>query len=60
MYENIPDILTREDCQAVLKVGKNTMLEIINSGKIEVFQINGKRGWRITKEALIEYIQHCL
>jgi len=40
MYENIPDILTREDCQAVLKVGKNTMLEIINSGKLEVFQIN--------------------
>ena len=59
MYEKIPDILTREDCQHILQVGKNTMLEIINSGKLDAFQIHGKRGWRVTKEALIEYIEHC-
>jgi len=58
MYEKIPDILTREDCQCILQVGKNNMLEIISSGKLDVFQIQGKRGWRITKDSLIEFIEN--
>ncbi len=55
MFRNTPDIMTFKECREVLKVGKNTMLDLLHSGQLEGFKIG--RRWRITKEALIEYLK---
>ncbi|MGF7145363.1 excisionase family DNA binding protein [Anaerotaenia torta] len=60
MLENTPDILTVKQChvkqcQALLSVGKNTMLSLIHNGEIEAFMVNHR--WRITKTALIHFIR---
>jgi excisionase family DNA binding protein len=55
MLENTPDILTLKQCQSLLSIGKNTMLNLIHDGDIEAFMINHR--WRITKASLIRYIQ---
>lgn len=55
MFENIPDIMTFNECRALLKVGKNTMLDLIHNGYIEAFKIGNR--WKIPKEAVIEYLK---
>lgn len=53
---NIPPVMTFSECKSVLKVGKNTLLNLLHSGQLDGFMI-GKR-WRITRDALIEYIKN--
>jgi excisionase family DNA binding protein len=55
MLENTPDILTLKQCQSLLSVGKNTMLNLIHDGEIEAFMVNHR--WRITRTAVIQYIR---
>ena len=56
MFRNVPDILTTKQCQELLKIGKNTMLELLKSKKIEAFKIGSR--WKIPKESVIEYITY--
>ncbi len=56
MYENIPEVMTLKECQELLRVGKNTMLELLHTKQIEGFKIGNR--WKITKESLIEYIAY--
>ena len=56
MFKNIPEIMTLRECQELLKVGKNTMLDLIHSGKISAFRIGNR--WKISKESIIEFIQY--
>lgn len=56
MFDNIPDILTFKECKDTLKIGKNTLLDLIHDGQIEAFKIGNR--WKIPKEALISYLQH--
>ena len=56
MYENIPEIMTLRECQELLKIGKDTMLELIHSGELSAFR-NGNR-WKIPKEMVVEFIKH--
>lgn len=56
MFECVPDIMTFRECQNVLKVGKNTLLDLIHNGEIEAFRIGNR--WKIPKVAVLEYIQH--
>ena len=56
MYENIPEVMTLKECQELLKVGKNTMLELLHTRQIEGFKIGSR--WKVKKESLVEYIQH--
>ena len=56
MYENIPEIMTLRECQELLKVGKNTMLELIHSGELSAFRIGNR--WKITKESVLEFIRY--
>lgn len=56
MFEHVPDIMTFKECQNVLKVGKNTLLDLIHDGKIEAFRIGNR--WKIPKDAVLEYIEH--
>lgn len=55
MFERIPEIMTLRECQKLLKVGRNTMLEIIHNGSIDAFKIGSR--WKITRSAVIEYLK---
>lgn len=55
MFEHVPDIMTFRECQNVLKVGKNTLLNLIHDGDIEAFRIGNR--WKIPKAAILEYIE---
>ena len=56
MYRNIPEIMTFKECQQLLKIGKNTLLDLIHNGELDAFKIGNR--WKITKEAVVEFIQH--
>lgn len=54
MLDTTPEILTRKECQVILKIGKNSMLNLIHDGSINAFIVGNR--WRITKTELIRYI----
>jgi excisionase family DNA binding protein len=54
MFEHIPDIMTFKECQNVLKIGKNSLLDLLHDGSIEAFKIGNR--WKIPKEAVLNYI----
>lgn len=51
---DIPVIMTFSECQKILRVGKNTLLDLLHSGKLEGFRIGNR--WRITRDSLVEYV----
>lgn len=53
---DIPVIMTFSECQKILRVGKNTLLDLLHSGKLEGFHIGNR--WRITRDSLVEYVNH--
>ena len=56
MFEKSPDIMTFKECQKLLKVGKNTLLDLIHSGEIDAFRIGNR--WKITKDSIVEFLKH--
>jgi excisionase family DNA binding protein len=56
MYEQIPEVMTVKECQQLLKVGKNTMLELLNTNQIEGFKIGSR--WKIKKESVVEFLNY--
>jgi excisionase family DNA binding protein len=54
MFEHIPDIMTFKECQNVLKIGKNSLLDLLHDGNIEAFKLGNR--WKIPKEAVIDFI----
>ena len=56
MYENIPEVMTVKECQQLLKVGKNTMLELLQTNQIERFKIGSR--WKIKKESVVEFLKY--
>lgn len=58
MFENVPDIMTFKECQHTLKIGKNSLLDLIHNGEIEAFKIGNR--WKIPKIAVIEYVKYKL
>ena len=56
MLEKISDILTFNECKQLLKVGKNTMLDLLHSGQIEAFKIGNR--WKIPKDNILEYLYY--
>lgn len=53
---DIPVIMTFSECQKILRVGKNTLLDLLHSGKLEGFRIGNR--WKITRDSLVEYVNH--
>lgn len=53
---DIPVIMTFSECQKILRVGKNTLLDLLHSGKLDGFRIENR--WRITRDSLVEYVNH--
>ena len=56
MYEYIPEIMTFKECQKILKVGKNTLLDLIHTNQLEAFTVGSR--WKIPKQSVIEFIQY--
>lgn len=57
LFENLPDILTFEETRSALRIGKNTLLELLWNGEINAFKIG--RCWKIPRTALVQYVhQH--
>ena len=55
MYEKIPEVMTFNECKTLLRVGKNTLLDLLHSREIEGFRIGNR--WRIPKESVVEFIE---
>ena len=56
MLERVPEIMTFNECRCLLKIGKNTLLDLLHSGEIGAFRIGNR--WKIPKSAIMEYIKH--
>ena len=56
MYLDIPEIMTFKECKDVLKVGKNTLLDLIHNRELDAFKIGNR--WKITRESVEEFIRH--
>ena len=54
MFEQYPDILTVEEVCEALRMGYNSVYELLNEGKLKAYK-NG-RVWRIPRDVLKEYI----
>ena len=54
MFEQYPDILTVEEACEALRMGYNAVYDLLNEGKLKAY--NNGRVWRITKQALIQYV----
>jgi len=54
MLHDYDDILTVDELMELLKIGKNTAYQLINSGQIKSIRIG--RTHRIPKKCVIEYI----
>ena len=54
MFEQYPDILTVEEVCEALRMGYNAVYDLLNEVKLKAYK-NG-RVWRITKQALIQYV----
>lgn len=55
MYRNIPEIMTFNECRELLRVGKNTMLDLLHERIIEGFKVGNR--WKIPKETVVEFIE---
>ena len=56
MFDQIPEIMTLKECRHILKVGKNTMLDLLHEGRIEGFKVGNR--WKIPKESVVEFIRY--
>lgn len=56
MKHELPTLYTLKECAAILKIGRNKMLELIWNQEIDAFKIGGH--WRISEDAVKEYIFH--
>lgn len=54
-FTALPDIMTLKQCQKALQIGRNSMLEMVNSGELDAFKLKGS--WRIRKKSLIEFVE---
>ena len=53
---NIPEIMTFNECKDILKVGKNTLLDLIHNGELDAFKVGNR--WKITRESVEEFIRY--
>ena len=54
MLSEYPEVLTTDEAAEVLRVGFNTLYDLLQSGKLKAYR-NG-RFWKIPKKSIIEYI----
>lgn len=54
MFENPYDILSPEEAMDELRIGKNSIYDLLNSGKLKGFKVG--RNWKIPRKSIDEYI----
>lgn len=54
--ERVPVVLTAAEAMDILRVGKNTMYRLLNSGELPATRIG--RTWRIQEENLNNFLRH--
>ncbi len=54
MLDEYGDVLTVEDLQEILGIGRNTAYELLRTNQIQGFPIGTR--WRISKESLLNYL----
>lgn len=54
--EHVPVVLTAAEAMGILRVGKNTMYRLLNTGELKGLRIG--RTWRISLEDLLLYTSH--
>jgi len=54
VLERYDDILTTDEACEVLRIGKNALYELLQSGQLKGYR-NG-RVWRIPKKGVVEFI----
>ena len=54
MLDRYDDILTADEACEVLRIGKNALYDLLQSGQLKGYR-NG-RVWRIPKKSVIEFI----
>lgn len=57
MFSQYPDVVSKNELMAMLKIGKNTAYSLLREGKIKNIRI-GKQ-YRIPKRYIIEYLTNC-
>ncbi len=57
IFENLPEIMTREDVAAALHIGRDKSYEIMQSGKMKVLKFG--KVTRVRRENFIEYVNNC-
>ena len=55
MLETYDDLLTADEAAEALKIGKNALYDLLNSGHLKAYR-NG-RVWRVPRQAVEEYIR---
>lgn len=56
MLEEYGDVLTVIDLQDILSIGRNTVYAMLQQGIIPAVRV-GKKKWRISKSAVIYYLE---
>lgn len=54
LTDDFQEILTVDDVMQMLYIGRNTVYNLLNSGKLKGFRIG--RTWKIPKDCLTDYI----
>ena len=55
MLDEYGDVLTIADLQDILSIGRNTAYSMIQNGIIPAVRV-GRKKWRISKQAVIRYL----
>lgn len=58
MLESYPDLLTLKQVEQILNIKRYTSLRLVTENEIAAFKIG--RGWLISKQSLIDYIENRL
>lgn len=54
LFKDFSDLLTVDELMLLLGIGKNSAYNLLRSGKIRAFQLNGR--WKIQKQSVINFI----
>ena len=54
MFENPYDILSPEEAMEELRIGKNSIYDLLSSGKLKGFKVG--RNWKIPRKSIDNYI----
>ena len=57
MLNDYPDVLNFKQLQEILHIGRNLLLNMLNSGEIPAFRAG--RLWRVYKQDLVQYLSQC-